>query len=289
MSLASTIASERRENGRAIAIMCIRVLCFVANDAIAKWLTVHYTPIEIVFVRNLLALPMIVAIVIAAAGRASLRTRHLGVHALRGLFLAGGACTFFLALGSVGLAEATAVFFAAPIFIAALSVPLLGEHVGWRRWSAVIAGFAGVLVVVRPAPRRSSPLALRGIGAALRRGDACGPLARSRRKRLTMMLYAALSGSSPASSCSRNGRRRAVAPAGLPGHGRVGTPGFLTSRARWPRRHVAPFDYTALIWATVLGWLFWSEIPGMWTYAGAAVIVASGIYIVIRETRTARL
>jgi drug/metabolite transporter (DMT)-like permease len=296
MRLASTDAIERRRsNGWAIAIMCVGVLCFVANDAIAKWLIVHYTPIEVVFVRNLLALPMIVAIVISAAGRTNLRTRHLGVHALRGLFLAGGACTFFLALESVGLAEATAVFFAAPIFIAALSVPLLAEHVGWRRWSAVLVGFAGVIIIVRPGAAAFEPASLFAVASALL--YAVGMLAVRWLDRdesvWTMMLYAVLF---PALFTGLVVLPQWQMPAlsHLPvflGMAVFGTLGItLTSHAfrLAPAAIVAPFDYTALIWATLLGWLFWSEIPGIWTYAGAAVIIASGIYIVIRETRTAR-
>src|SRR3546814_6725242 len=91
----------------------------VANDGRAKWLTTHYAPLQIVFLRNLLALPMIAAIVLSIGGWAALRTHHLRIHAWRGLLLVGGAYSFFVGLKFLPLAEATSLIFAAPMFITA--------------------------------------------------------------------------------------------------------------------------------------------------------------------------
>jgi drug/metabolite transporter (DMT)-like permease len=294
MSLASTIASERRSNGQAIAIIGVGVLCLVVNDAIAKWLLAFYAPLQIVFIRNLLATPIILAILLSVFGPGGLRTRHLGTHALRGLFLVGGAATFFLALKSLPLAEATALFFAAPIFITALSVPLLREHVGWRRWSAVIAGFAGVLIIVRPGAAAFEPASLLAVATALLYAFAMIAVRWIDRSEgvWTMTLYVVLF---PMlfSGLVVIPQWQVPELSHLPvflGMALFGTSGIaLVSHAfrLAPAAIVAPFEYTALIWATLLGWLFWNEIPGIWTYAGAAVIIASGIYIVIRETRKA--
>jgi len=294
MSVAHSREDTGRSNGAAIAIMCVGALCLVCNDAFAKWLTVHYAPLQIVFLRNLFAAPMIVAIVLSVGGWGALRTRHLRVYALRGLLLVGAAVTFFLGLRSLPLAEATFLFFAAPIFITALSVPLLGEHVGWRRWTAVMVGFVGVLIIVRPGAAAFQPASMLALATALLyalamistrwigRGDSVW----------TMMLYVLLF---PLlfSGLAVPLQWQTPVPSHLPifaAQAVVGTLGMtLISQAfrLAPAAIVAPFDYTALIWASLLGWLFWSEIPGVWTYAGAAVIIASGIYIVIRETRVA--
>ncbi len=288
----SMSAGLARSNLHGIAVMCLGVLSIVVNDAMAKWLTATYDPLQVMFMRNLMAVPMIVAVALAAGGRPMLRTRHWRLHALRGLLLVGAAYTFFSGIAVLPLAEATALVFAAPIFITALSVPLLREAVGWRRWAAVIVGFAGVLVIVRP-------------GAAAFQAASLFPVASAvfyalimisarwidRAERLwTLMVYTALF---PALFSGLLVPLVWVPPQwqDLPyvlGMAVFGTLGLtLISQAfrLGAAAVVAPFDYTALIWASLLGWLVWAEVPGLWTYAGAAVIMASGVYIVYRETR----
>jgi drug/metabolite transporter (DMT)-like permease len=281
-------------HGQAISVICIGILCLVVNDTMAKWLTATYSPLQIVFLRNLVALPMIAALLVALRGGAAFRTRHLKVHALRGLLLVGGAYCFFLGLKYLPLAEATSLVFAAPIFITALSVPLLGDRVGWRRWSAVLVGFLGVLLIVRPGAAAFQPASLVVVLAALiyalimisarwiGRGEDVW----------TMMFYVVLF---PLLFSAVAVPAVWITPqlSHLPlvfGMAVFGTLGMtLISQAfrLAPAAVVAPFDYTALIWASLFGWLVWGEIPDIWTYVGAAVIIAGGSYIVLRETRTA--
>jgi drug/metabolite transporter (DMT)-like permease len=291
MSIASRRELAGRSNGAAIALMCAGALCLVCNDAIAKWLIADYAPLQIVFLRNLFAAPIIAAIVLTVGGLPALRTRHLRIHALRGLLLVGGASAFFLSLRTLPLAEATALFFAAPIFITALSVPLLGEHVGWRRWTAVIVGFAGVLIIVRPGAAAFQSASLLVVATASFYALAMISTRWIDRSEgiWTMMFYvvlfpmlfsgvaASLQWQTPALSHLPIFAAQAV-------FGTVGMTLISQSFRLAPAAVVAPFDYTALIWASLLGWLLWSEIPGPWTYGGAVVIVASGVYIVFRET-----
>ena len=151
----------------AILTICCGVAFLASNDAIAKLMVARYDPIQVVFFRNLIALPMVGAVVLFVLGKKGLRTRHLRVHAIRGLLMLAGAYSFFKGLESLALAEATALVFSAPIFITALSVPLLGEEVGWRRWLAVLVGFIGVLIIVRPGAATFQPASLYVIGTAL--------------------------------------------------------------------------------------------------------------------------
>jgi len=274
--------------------MCGGAFCLVVNDAIAKWLVAYYEPLQVIFMRNLLAAPMIAAMVVSVGGWSALRTRHLRVHALRGLLLVAGAGSFFLSLRTLPLAEATALFFAAPIFITALSVPLLGERVGWRRWAAVVVGFAGVLIIVRPGAAAFQPASMLAVATALLyaiamiatrwigRGDSVW----------TMMLYLTLfpllfSGLLVPLQWQTPALSHLPIFVGIAVFGTLGMTLISQAFRLAPAAVVAPFDYTALIWASVLGWLLWSEIPAIWAYAGTAVIVASGIYIVVRETRVA--
>lgn len=271
--------------------MCIGALCLVCNDAVAKWLTAHYAPLQIVFMRNLFAAPMILAVVLTFGGRTALRTRHLWVHVLRGLLLVCGAWAFFLSLRTLPLAEATALFFAAPIVITALSVPLLGEHVGWRRWTAVIVGFAGVLIVVRPGAAAFQPASLLVVVTASLYALAMISTRWIDRSESvwTMMFYVVLfpmlfSGVAVSVQWQTPALSHLPIIAAQAVFGTLGMTLISQSFRLAPAAIVAPFDYTALIWASLLGWLLWGEIPVIWTYAGAAVIVASGIYIVFRET-----
>jgi len=288
---AASTASEARR-GQAIATICVGVFCLVVNDAMAKWLTTHYEPLQIVFMRNLVALPIIAAIVLATGGRPALRTRHLRVHAWRGLLLVGGAYSFFVGLKYLPLAEATALIFAAPIFITALSVPLLREHVGWRRWAAVVAGFIGVLIIVRPGATAFQPASLFVVATAVLYAlFMIGSRWIDRSEGFwTMMLYLVafpllFSGAIEHIVWRTPQWDHLPLFLGMAVFGTLGMSLISQAFRLAPAAIVAPFDYTALIWASLFGWLLWNEIPGVWTYAGAAVIIAGGIYIVVRETR----
>jgi drug/metabolite transporter (DMT)-like permease len=262
------------------------------NDAIAKWLTADYHPLQIVFMRYSLALPMIAGAVLAIGGQTALHSRHLGIHAMRGLFLVGGAFTFFLSLKFLPLAEATSLIFVAPIFITALSVPLLGEHVGWRRWSAVVVGFLGVLIIVRPGAEAFQPASLIVLVTAVLYAliMISARFVRSGENVWTFMFYMVLfpalfSGLAVPLVWRTLEWEHMPLFLGIAFFGATGMTLISQAFRLAPAAIVAPFDYTALIWASLLGWLLWEEIPTAWTYAGAAVIIASGIYIVIRETR----
>lgn len=291
MSIGSDGAEDTHATGRAIATICTGVFCLVLNDAMAKWLTGFYDPLQILFVRNLLALPIVGGALLLASGGSALRTQHLRVHALRGLLMVGAAYAFFRGLKTLPLAEATSLVFAAPIFITAISVPLLGERVGARRWAAVMAGFAGVIIIVRPGAAAFQPASLFPVATAL--FYALYMISTrwiGRAESLwTMMFYVALFPilySGPIVAMQWQAVETSHLPVFL-GMAVFGTLGITLIGHAFrlaPAAVVAPFDYSALLWASLFGWLVWGEFPDAWTYAGAAVIIASGIYIVMRET-----
>ncbi|MDX5403041.1 MAG: DMT family transporter [Rhodobacterales bacterium] len=277
---------------RAILTICAGVAFLASNDAIAKLLVERYDPIQVVFFRNLIALPMVGAVVVYLQGWTGFRTAHLRIHAMRGLLMLGGAYTFFKGLEALALAEATALVFSAPIFITALSVPLLGETVGWRRWLAVLVGFVGVLIIVQPGAAAFQPASLFVIGTAVLyalfmiSARWLGP----RETMWTMMfyvmlfpmLYAAPFAAAVWVPISLGDLPFFVLQALL---GALGITLIGQAFRLAPAAVVAPFDYTALIWASLLGWLIWADTPGFWTLVGASVIVVSGIFIVWRESR----
>jgi drug/metabolite transporter (DMT)-like permease len=285
-------AIEAGRTRQAILTICAGVAFLSMNDAIAKLLVERYDPVQIVFLRNLIALPMVGVVVMYKIGVSGFVSNHLRVHAIRGLLMLGGAYMFFKGLEVLALAEATALVFSAPIFITALSVPLLGETVGWRRWGAVLVGFIGVLIIVQPGGATFQPASLYVIGTAglyalfMISARFLGP----RESMWTMMFFVMLFPMLYAAplvfvvwvpvQVSDLTFLVALAVFGTLGITLIGQ-AFRFA----PAAVVAPFDYTALIWASLFGWLIWGDTPEMWTLAGAAVIVVSGIFIVIRESR----
>jgi len=283
-------AGARNQATTGIVLMSLGVACLCVNDAIGKTLTADYNPIQILFLRNIIALPFAVLIALQMGGKSALRSNRPAAHVLRGVLWLLAATMFFTSFLYLGLAEATTLIFAMPVFVTALSALVLREPVGWRRWSAVLFGFLGVLVVVRPgfgAFQLASllPVATAFVYALLMLS---ARWVDPRESVWTLMLY--LVGAGALLSAL-------IAPfvwvmpkledlwlfVGIAAFGTVGIT-LMTQAFRFaPAAVVAPFDYTALIWATLLGYLLWAEIPDLATYAGAAIIIASGIYIVWRE------
>ncbi len=279
--------------GLGIAGILVGMFAVSIMDTLAKWLGEGYPIAELVFFRNLFALPPALFILWRQrGGRASLVLRWKSGHVLRAIFALGATFTFFLGLRYLPLAEAISIAFAAPLLVTALSVPILGERVGPRRWAAVMAGFVGVLVMTRPGAEAFRPEALYILVAAL-----CYALTMLVTRRL------ARSDTTPAimlsSICIMSLLSGLALPFGwrtpdamdfllLALLGLVGGIGmyFMTQAYRYaPAAVIAPFDYTALLWGTLIGWLVWHELPGAHVWLGAAIVIASGLYIVHRETR----
>jgi len=281
---------ERHKAGAGIVLMCAGVACLSVNDAIAKHLIEVYSPLQILFLRNVIALPFALAITARIGGVRALRSSRPVPHLMRGFLWVVATILFFTSFAYLDLAEATALIFVAPLFITALSAVFLKEQVGWRRWFAVIAGFVGVLVVIRPGSTAFQlvsllPVAVAFLYALLMLG---ARWVDPRESAWTMLLY--MTGASALLSAF-------VVPFFwtpiqaehlwfFVGVALFGTAGMtlMTQAFRFaPASIVAPFDYTGLLWATMLGWWFWHEVPDAWAILGAAIIVASGIFILWRE------
>jgi len=279
--------------GLGIAGILIGMFAMSIMDALAKWLGEGYPIAELVFFRYVFALPPALFILWQQrGGRASLALRWKTGHILRAIFALGATYTFFLGLRYLPLAEAISIAFSAPILVTALSVPILGERVGPRRWAAVVVGFLGVLVMTRPGAEAFRPEAFYILAAALcyaltmlvtRR------LARSDTTPAIMLSNICISIPLCALALPFGWRTPDAVDFGLLALlGLVGGIGmyFMTQAYRYaPAAVIAPFDYTALLWGTLFGWLIWQELPGANVWLGAAIVIASGLYIVHRETR----
>ena len=246
---------------------------------------------EILFWRQFGAALLVAGAVAAGPGTASLATARFGAHLLRTTLGLVAMTLTFTTLTILPLAEATTIGFSMPIFATILGALVLKEPTGWRRWAAVGAGFAGVLIVAEPGAGNFPVIgAATGMGAALMTATVSillRTIGQTERPMTTVFWFSTLS-LVPLGI----GYFFAVQPHGLPvwaillGIGLLGGAGQLAmtwSLTMGPVSTVVPMDYTALLWATLLGWLAFDRLPAEATWIGAPVIVASGLYIVWRE------
>ena len=136
--------------GKAILCMLLGVAVLTANDALLKWMTGGYHVVQIMFCRGLFVFIPLALLILRGGGLRSLHTENPKGHLIRALLVILGTFLFVSGLKHLPLTDAIAIAFAGPLFIAALAPPLLGEHVGWRRWIAVISGFIGIVIIMRP-------------------------------------------------------------------------------------------------------------------------------------------
>ena len=268
-------------------------LCFATLDATAKYLVQEHTLFLVVWARY--AGQMIVATPIAwqRAGPGFWRTRHLKVQLLRSACLVVATLCFFGALRFLPLAEGTAISFLAPMFAVMLSGPLLGERPTRARWMSVVGGFVGILILVRPGSAVFHPATGLLLAAALsnsvyqlltRRVPQDSPH--------TTLFFSGLVGATvlslglpfvevPAQATWRDGLFMLMLGllAGL-GHGLL-----IGAFLRAPASLVAPFTYVHMLWATFYGWLVFGQLPDGLSALGMAVIVASGVGLVLHERR----
>ena len=264
-------------------------------DATAKWLGQAYEPVQIVFFGHLFALIPIAVFVWRSGGLSALRTRRPFAHALRGSLMFASMLLFFMGLRGLPLAVAIAVSFTTPLFITALSGPLLGEAVGVRRWAAVIIGFLGTLIMVRPGTEAFRSDALLVLAAAFMFALATVLTRRLTRTETNVALvsystaiagFASLPFASLAWQAPSSGDLGLFALVGIAG----GSAAYLVVVAyrNAPAAVVAPFDYSSMIWASVFGWILWRESPEPAVWIGAAIVAVAGVYITRREMALGR-
>lgn len=291
---ASVAAAAAEQSLRGILFVVAATLLFGVMDASIKWLGATYPVPQVAFFRSVFGLLPLVFMALRAPGglRGSLRLRQPKGVLLRSLLSPAAMLCIFGSFVLLPLAEATTIGFAAPILMAALAVPMLGEVVGWRRWSAILVGFVGVLVVVRPVGLTLSTgaaLALAGTvlyslsmvwGRRLMRRDGALTLALHAHLVAIVVLGAMMPWLWLPPALADLALMVVMGVAG-------GLAVLFLTRGyqQAPVAVLAPFDYLNLPVAAFSGWLIWREVPAAHVWWGAAVIVASGLYIVHRERK----
>ena len=271
---------------KAIVLAVSATVLFGSSDTISKYLSGSLPIVEFIWIRYVLFLITAACLV----RRRSILPRNPGLQITRGLCVVGSSILFVYGVRQMTMAQATTISFLSPLLITILSIPLLGETVGPRRWAAVGVGMLGMLVVVRPGLGGFQPAALFGVASAF-----CWALALIITRKIsnsdtpqTTVLWSA-------------GIGTAVLSLILPFQAIWPTPkqlglslvlGVLASGGQWvvilahriaPASLLAPFFYGQLLWVSVLGFLVFGNLPDIWTIVGATIIAASGLYTAHRE------
>jgi drug/metabolite transporter (DMT)-like permease len=278
---------------RGILLMCAGVATFPFMNAAVKLLTAHYPAAQITWARFTGHLIVMLIVFLPRYRWTLLRTRRLTVQIGRSILMLASNLLFVMAIGTVPLATASAIGFTAPLIVTALSVPLLRESVGWRRWSAVLVGFAGALMVIRPGSGFTDPSVLLLLASSL--AYALYQIATRWVGRYdnaaTGIIFTALFGSLAMSLAMPF---VFVMPLTLLDGLLFGCLGFLGGFGHYlvirafqfgAAAVIAPLGYVELVGTTVLGYLIFANFPDLWTWLGAGLIIASGIYIAWRERR----
>jgi len=283
-------ADAARASARAgIAWMVATTFLFVSQDAITRILVQSYPVAEVAWARFAVHLALAAALVGWRSPRLMVSSRP-GLQLARSLLLLTITMLSMTALGILPFVDVTAILNATPVLITVLSVPLLKEAVGWRRWLAVLVGFAGAMLIVGPASGVFQWMVLLPLSAAFANAlyQIVTRMLKTSDPTLTTFFYTSTVGTA---LCSLALPFVWVTP-DLAAAGLMVLLGSLGAASHYcmiraytaaPAAVVAPFGYTTLVWATVWSLLVFAEVPALTTFAGAAVIVASGVYILYRE------
>jgi drug/metabolite transporter (DMT)-like permease len=282
---------ERSANLAGIGLMLLAVLLFSVNDALAKWLVATYAVAQILLIRSISASLMLAPFVLKAGAGAFRDAPRPRLQLLRAVLATAETVGFYFAVRYIPLADAVTFYLAGPIYVTALSAILLREKVGAYRWSAVIVGFVGVLIALNPSA------ASLNVGSLI---ALCGSIA-----------YAFLMIATRAVRSTPNVVLAGAQVAGAIVFGAVGAPFAWTAVAGTdfllllllgvvaavaivlvnqslrlaPASVVVPYQYSLIVWATVFGYFVFGDVPKMHTLVGGAIIVASGLFIFLREQR----
>jgi drug/metabolite transporter (DMT)-like permease len=288
-----SIVNPKSAVAAGIALMLMGCFMFSLNDTLGKWLVATYSVGQLLLVRSIAALLVLAPLMYRAGWRAFKTAPRPGLQLLRAALSSCEVGLFYWAVAYLPLADVVTFYLAGPIFVTALSAVLLKEAVGWRRWSAVIVGFIGVLIAMRPSSASFSLPALIALTGSLFFA-------------FLMIVTRTVRGSSDLVLVSTQMVGTLILGAVLAPIGWV-TPGprdYLLlgllgivalfahacvnrSLKLAPASIVVPYQYTLILWAMVLGYLVFDDVPSLFLIAGAAIIVAASIFIFLRERKLA--
>ena len=280
-------------NTRGAFLALVAFAVYSSHDVVVKLLGADYSPIQIVFFANLFGFPIVTLMLMRDRSDGNLRPRHPWWTALRTVSTVVSTTCVFYAFSVLPLAQTYALIFAAPLLITILAIPILGETVGWRRLAAVGVGLIGVMIVLRPGSTDLTPGHVAALVAAVCSATAAVIVRKiGREERSAVLLLYPMVANFVVMGCVLGFVYQpmpAIDLGGLATMALLGFVGGLLQIAAYRAGSavvVAPMQYSQILWAVAYGALIFGETPDWSTGVGAAVIILSGMYVVLREDRT---
>jgi drug/metabolite transporter (DMT)-like permease len=285
--------TARQQRLAGMAAMLGGVAAFALMDAALKSLAASYPPAQVAALRGLAALPVVFAWVLYAGGAGQLLRVRWPLHLVRGVLSVFMMITFAFALRELSLAKAYALFFVAPMLIAIFSVFLLGERVGRAQWIAIALGFGGVLVVLRPGAQGfgwAGTLAVLGTALSYALSSVLVKIIGRTDSTQSMVFWMTGMLALGATLIALPGWQPVLEQhypliASVALTGAIGQWGITEAFKHAPAASVAPLEYSGLAWVIMIDWFVWTVAPEWHTLAGAAIIIASGLYLLRFEAR----
>ena len=288
------IEAREKNNLRGIWLMIVGSAVLVTSDAASKILTETYPVWQVLTLRHVGALVAILIYARFVTGWKALRVNYWPGQILRGAIFFVTAIFVIWSLQVLPLPTFTAIVFSGPFFVAALSVPLLNETVGWRRWMAILVGFAGMLIIVRPGAQNFQWFLILPICAAICaafRDIITRKISRSETSIAILFWSTIIVTFASLLAIPLGWNRLSWEDAGLffiNGILNAGAHFLIIEALRYGEAAlISPFRYSALLWSILFGLVIWNHIPDTWVFVGSAVIAASGIYMIKRESHLA--
>ena len=288
---------RRTSNFSAILIMLVAVSTFALMDAGLKLLTPHYPAAQVATLRGAASIPFVLIWVLGTVGVRALWRVRWPLHLFRGVLSVTIMIAFVHALKRLPLTTAYTIFFVAPLLIAALSVPILGERVGPRRWVAIFVGLVGVIVVLRPTGEgvlswAGFAVLFAAVGYSVS-AITVRILSRSDSTQTMVFWMVTMLTLGAGALAWRDWvpirAEHAWIIAGIGAAGAIGQYAITEAFSRGEASVIAPFEYTALAWGVALDVALWGVLPDAITWLGAAIIVSSGLYLIRRESAVGRV
>jgi drug/metabolite transporter (DMT)-like permease len=277
-----------------IGFMLMAVFLFALNSAAGKWLVAKYPVGEFMLIRSSFTLLFLSPFIWRAGRAAFANAPKPGVQVLRVVLASLEVAMFFWAVSYLPLADTTTFYLAGPIYVTALSVLLLRERVGWRRWTAVLIGFTGVVIALRPSSSSFTLPALIALAGSVTYALVMITTRVLRQTNDIMLMTTYFIGAVAFGVATvpfgwvTPSAHDVLFLAGVGFANIVAQFCVIRSLKLASASVVVPYQYTLIVWSVVFGWLMFAELPDVYTVVGAAIIVVAGLYIFWREQAKAR-